>query len=91
MLRLVGLERWVVATISRGFQLWHVNGRQRVALALPSNVRNVSKGPGLSSVLLLSARSFIILLILFLCILICSTPILPFVLSVYHFWVGDLM
>ena len=28
MLRLVGLERWVVATISRGFQLWHVNGRQ---------------------------------------------------------------
>lgn len=75
MLRLVGLERWVVATISRGFQLWHVNGRQRVALALPSNVRNVSKGAGLSSVLLLSARSFIILLILFLCILICSTPI----------------
>ena len=56
MLRLSKNEHWALGTVSRGFNLWHVNGRRTAQLKLPPTVRNVSKGPGLSSVILLSAR-----------------------------------
>ena len=56
MLRLSKNEHWALGTVSRGFNLWHVNGRRTAQLKLPPTVRNVFKGPGLSSVILLSAR-----------------------------------
>ena len=48
-------EKWSIATYMRGFKLWSVDGRQSKKLLLPKNVRNVTKRPGVSSSLVLSA------------------------------------
>ena len=48
-------EQWCIATTMRGFKLWSVDGRQSKKLLLAKNVRNVSKRPGVSSSLVLSA------------------------------------
>ena len=48
-------EQWCIATYMRGFKLWSVDGRRSKKLLLAKNVRNVSKKPGVSSSLVLSA------------------------------------
>ena len=56
MLTLSVLENWVIATVTKGFNLWEVDGDRRHTLSLPNGVRNVCKRRGVSSDLVLSAR-----------------------------------